>query len=215
MGKTVKDRTKQKRTYDPDGYRRRADAIIFKDNTFREVLLVSSRSEPDKWTVAGGGVDPNETGMTTAVREAREEAGVVGIVDSFVGSFDDTERKTRTQVYILIAEKMAEDWIDRNEMGRQREWFAMEDAISHTTRRPVKQSYLIAACKLCNLRRQERLAPLSPSSSSSSSNPSSSLHPPPSSSSPPPYTAQKNTATLSLALTFLLICCVGTYLVMF
>ena len=38
-----------------------------------QVLLVSSRSEPDKWTVAGGGVDPGETSLTTCVREAREE----------------------------------------------------------------------------------------------------------------------------------------------
>ena len=34
---------------------------------------MSSRSEPDKWTVVGGGVDPGESGMTTAVREAHEE----------------------------------------------------------------------------------------------------------------------------------------------
>ena len=34
---------------------------------------MSSRSEPDKWTVVGGGVEPNESGMTTSAREAREE----------------------------------------------------------------------------------------------------------------------------------------------
>ena len=37
------------------------------------MLLVSSRSEPDKWTVVGGGVEPNESGMTTSAREAHEE----------------------------------------------------------------------------------------------------------------------------------------------
>ena len=34
---------------------------------------MSSRSEPDRWTVVGGGVEPNESGMITSVREAREE----------------------------------------------------------------------------------------------------------------------------------------------
>ena len=34
---------------------------------------MSSRSEPDRWTVVGGGVEPNESGMVTSVREAREE----------------------------------------------------------------------------------------------------------------------------------------------
>ena len=34
---------------------------------------MSSRYEPERWTVAGGGMDPNESGVTTCVREAREE----------------------------------------------------------------------------------------------------------------------------------------------
>ena len=38
-----------------------------------KILLVSSRSEPERWTVAGGGIEPNETGADTSVREAREE----------------------------------------------------------------------------------------------------------------------------------------------
>ena len=38
-----------------------------------QVLLVSSRSEPERWTVAGGGIEPNETGADTSVREAKEE----------------------------------------------------------------------------------------------------------------------------------------------
>ena len=38
-----------------------------------QVLLVSSRSEPESWTVAGGGMEPNESGAVTSVREAREE----------------------------------------------------------------------------------------------------------------------------------------------
>ena len=34
---------------------------------------MSSRSEPESWTVAGGGMEPNESGAATSVREAREE----------------------------------------------------------------------------------------------------------------------------------------------
>ena len=38
MGKsTTKDRSRQVRIYDADGYRKRADAIIFKDKTFTQV----------------------------------------------------------------------------------------------------------------------------------------------------------------------------------
>ena len=35
--------------------------------------MVSSRSEPNCWTVPGGGRDPDEDGRCTSVREAKEE----------------------------------------------------------------------------------------------------------------------------------------------
>ncbi len=41
-----------------------------------EVLLVRSRRGP--WTIPGGRIDPGETPEHAAVRELREEAGVVG-----------------------------------------------------------------------------------------------------------------------------------------
>jgi diphosphoinositol-polyphosphate diphosphatase len=201
MGKSNKDRTKQIRTFDTDGYRRRADAIIFRDTTFREVLLVSSRSEPDKWTVVGGGVEPDESGMTTSAREAREEAGVVGTVDSFVGSFDDQSRKTRTEVYILIADRMVETWEDKTEMDRQRRWFPVNEAITITSRRPLKQNYLIAACNLATHRREQLASP--PSS------------PPPPTSSPhfPHSSLHRRSAVLPVALTCMLVCCASAYFV--
>ena len=34
---------------------------------------MSSRSDPESWTVTGGGMEPHETGASTSVREAREE----------------------------------------------------------------------------------------------------------------------------------------------
>jgi diphosphoinositol-polyphosphate diphosphatase len=206
MGKsTTKDRSKQVRTFDADGYRRRADAIIFRDTSFTEVLLVSSRSEPERWTVAGGGIEPNETGADTSVREAKEEAGVMGTVDSFVGSFDDPERKTRTEVYILIADKMVDRWEDREQMDRRRQWFSLEEAIAQAARRPHKQLYLKAACKQAELRRQQSLQPIVDSHTHtplSSSSPSSSSH----------FASPYNTSTLSLLLVLVMIVCAVMYI---
>lgn len=197
---TTKVRSNQTRTFDMDGYRKRADAIIFKDTSFTEVLLVSSRSEPDKWTVAGGGVDPGETSLTTCVREAREEAGVIGSVHAFVGSFDDPRKRTRTEVYIVIADQMVDTWDDGVHMDRQRHWFTTEDAIIQTSRRPLKQHYLIAACKQTQLHSQQILQPLSSPSLSPLSS-SSSSH----------SISYRTTLLSSLLLTCTLVLCVGLY----
>lgn len=177
--------------YDADGYRKRADAIIFKDKTFTQVLLVSSRSDPESWTVTGGGMEPHETGASTSVREAREEAGVIGTVDSFVGSFDDSERRTRTEVYILIADEMVEQWDDSVQMDRRRQWFATEEAIQETARRPCKQRYLKAACKLADERRQQ-------TSLIHMKRPNATFTP----------------VVLSLLLVFVIVLCVGMYMVL-
>ena len=83
-------------------------------------------------------------------------------------------------------------------VDRQRLWFTTEDAIIQTSRRPLKQHYLIAACKQTQLHSQQILQPLS----------SPSL-PPLSSSS---YSISYRTTLLSsLLLTCTLVLCVGLY----
>ena len=46
-------------------------------------------------------------------------------------------------------------------VDRERYWFTTEDAIIQTSRRPIKQHYLIAACKQTQLHSQQTLQPLS------------------------------------------------------
>jgi diphosphoinositol-polyphosphate diphosphatase len=52
------------------------------------VLLVTSSARPDNWIVPGGGVEPNEEPRATALREVREEAGVVGELGRCLGIFE-------------------------------------------------------------------------------------------------------------------------------
>src|SRR5215213_480529 len=55
----------------------RALAVCFRSTSAGvEVLLV--RSHRGAWTIPGGRIDPGETPEHAAVRELREEAGVVG-----------------------------------------------------------------------------------------------------------------------------------------
>jgi len=69
---------------DSEGFRMRAACVCLRSKLEEEVLLVSS-SNGQGWIIPGGKVDPTEAHnpAVSAVREAREEAGVVGKLGRF------------------------------------------------------------------------------------------------------------------------------------
>ncbi|XP_043199777.1 diphosphoinositol polyphosphate phosphohydrolase 1-like isoform X2 [Amphibalanus amphitrite] len=141
----MKDKPNSTRTYDADGYRLRAAGVCVKDEMEREVLLVSSSKEPDKWVVPGGGIEPNEQAHLAALREVREEAGVEGHLGRCLGVFEvsNTERKHRTAVYILLVTAELPEWEDSVNIGRRRKWFDLEDAVRELNEnKPVQSGYL-------------------------------------------------------------------------
>ncbi|XP_062619451.1 diphosphoinositol polyphosphate phosphohydrolase 1-like, partial [Saccostrea cucullata] len=84
----VKEKPNSIRTYDKDGFRRRAACLCFKDHKEEELLLVTSSKDREKWVVPGGGMEPTEESHTTAEREALEEAGVRGTLGRYLGMFE-------------------------------------------------------------------------------------------------------------------------------
>ncbi|XP_074092618.1 diphosphoinositol polyphosphate phosphohydrolase 1 [Macrotis lagotis] len=138
----MKLKSNQTRTYDGDGYKKRAACLCFRTESEEEVLLVSSSRHPDKWIVPGGGMEPEEEPGMAAVREVCEEAGVKGTLGRLVGIFENQERKHRTYVYVLIVTEVLEDWEDSVNIGRKRNWFKIEDAIKVLQHhKPVQASY--------------------------------------------------------------------------
>ncbi|XP_019799617.1 diphosphoinositol polyphosphate phosphohydrolase 1 isoform X1 [Sagmatias obliquidens] len=165
----MKLKSNQTRTYDGDGYKKRAACLCFRSESEEEaatpsppptnqawrveevpfdwrqgcrVLLVSSSRHPDRWIVPGGGMEPEEEPSVAAVREVCEEAGVKGTLGRLVGIFENQERKHRTYVYVLIVTEVLEDWEDSVNIGRKREWFKIEDAIKVLQyHKPVQASY--------------------------------------------------------------------------
>ncbi|KAK9404458.1 diphosphoinositol polyphosphate phosphohydrolase 1 [Crotalus adamanteus] len=125
----MKLKSNQTRTYDGDGYKKRAACLCFRNESEEEVLLVSSSRHPDRWIVPGGGMEPEEEPSVAAVREVCEEAGVKGTLGRLVGIFENQDRKHRTYVYVLIVTEVLEDWEDSVNIGRKREWFKIDDAI--------------------------------------------------------------------------------------
>ncbi|XP_067913271.1 diphosphoinositol polyphosphate phosphohydrolase 1 isoform X1 [Heterodontus francisci] len=138
----MKLKQNQTRTYDGDGYKKRAACLCFKNESQEEVLLVSSSRYPDKWIVPGGGMEPDEEPSVAAVREVCEEAGVKGTLGRLVGIFENQDRKHRTYVYVLVITEVLEDWEDSVNIGRKREWFKVDDAIKVLQcHKPVQASY--------------------------------------------------------------------------
>lgn len=126
----MKFKPNQTRTYDGEGFKRRAACLCFKNENEDEVLLVSSSRHPDQWIVPGGGMEPEEEPCGAAVREVYEEAGVKGKLGRLLGIFEhNQDRKHRTYVYTLIVTEMLEDWEDSVNIGRKRKWFTVDEAI--------------------------------------------------------------------------------------
>uniref|UniRef100_A0A1E1WYU9 Putative diadenosine and diphosphoinositol polyphosphate phosphohydrolase n=1 Tax=Amblyomma aureolatum TaxID=187763 RepID=A0A1E1WYU9_9ACAR len=161
----MKEKPNSTRTYDGDGFRRRAACLcVRKDES--EVLLVSSSSAPDRWIVPGGGLEPNEEPSTAAMREVMEEGGVRGRLGRCLGTFEECkqrvlltgstfgtkspdakqlnlERKHRTMVFILEVTEELEEWEDSKNIGRKRKWFPIDEALRVLSiSKPVQCNYV-------------------------------------------------------------------------
>lgn len=134
---------KRSRIYDDDGYRRRAACICVKNEEEKEVLLVSSSHVADKWIIPGGGVEPGEEPSVAAVREVKEEAGVVGKLGRFLGIFENAENKRRTSVYVFTVTEELAEWDDSKNFDRKRKWFTIKEALDVLSDyKPIQCSYL-------------------------------------------------------------------------
>ncbi len=76
-----------------------ADLVIWREEflAVREVLLIERLHEPFKgaWALPGGFVEPGEATLGAALREGREETGVVAESLSLVGVYDTPGRDPR------------------------------------------------------------------------------------------------------------------------
>lgn len=67
----VKEKPKCQRSYDLDGYRKRAACVCVKNENENEVLLISSSKNKQYWVIPGGGIEENENPgkSTTTLKE--------------------------------------------------------------------------------------------------------------------------------------------------
>src|ERR1700692_1350244 len=107
-------------------YRRSGDART-------QVMLVTTR-ESGRWVIPKGGPIKRKTPAATAAREAREEAGVVGVVgrDS-IGTYSYKKRlksgavvACEVRVFPLKVKRQQKRWLERGE--REIQWFSRAKA---------------------------------------------------------------------------------------
>ena len=100
-----------------------------------EVLLITtsagrSAGEP-RWTIPKGTVEPDLQPDESAVKEAFEEAGVVGsLLSPSVGSYeyDKCGSPCRVEVFLLEVEETLEEWPESS--LRDRKWSSWQEARS-------------------------------------------------------------------------------------
>lgn len=139
----VKEKPNSTRIYDKDGYRRRAACICVRSEAEAEVLLVTSSRRPELWIVPGGGVEPDEESYVTATREVLEEAGVKGQLGRCLGIFENSEHMHRTEVFVMVVTEEQDEWEDSKTMGRKRQWFSIEEALTQLAlHKPTQRHYL-------------------------------------------------------------------------
>uniref|UniRef100_A0A0K0FY50 Aps (inferred by orthology to a D. melanogaster protein) n=1 Tax=Strongyloides venezuelensis TaxID=75913 RepID=A0A0K0FY50_STRVS len=120
-----------KRMRDKNGYRLRAAGIVTlpTDNPSNpKILLVSGIKNPANFVLPGGGIEKEEDAKEAALREVKEEAGVICEIMWGVGEFKDDIKLQRTFLYILKPIKILEEWDDRRR-GRTRSWIPLNEAL--------------------------------------------------------------------------------------
>ena len=105
---------------------RQAAAIPIKAD---KICLVTS-SSGRRWVVPKGMIDPGMNASETALQEAWEEAGLVGVLDPGpVGSYvyDKWGSTCHVTVFIMRVTEAADDWPERD--MRERCWLSIKQAL--------------------------------------------------------------------------------------
>ena len=113
----------------------------FEDGALQFLLITSLRSK--RWILPKGNIELGEAPREAALREAREEAGIVGEAGPFLlGTYQyiSEGRKHLVQTFPLRVEELQAEWPDKRE--RRREWFSVATAVDEVKEDQLKQIML-------------------------------------------------------------------------
>jgi 8-oxo-dGTP pyrophosphatase MutT (NUDIX family) len=107
---------------------RQSGAIVVRlDGKKPRVLLVTAKRNPRNWIFPKGHIEKGETPEAAALREAREEAGVVGKVIGPAGVLEYSFLGVKARVEYFLAELTRE--AGPPEDGREKVWCDLDEAL--------------------------------------------------------------------------------------
>lgn len=150
----MKFKPNQTRTYDREGFRKRAACLCFRSE--QEDECFSGWKYKVRVGLAGAVGEQQSVPRPVDCPRRRNgawggarrcccegSAGVKGKLGRLLGIFENQDRKHRTYVYVLTVTEILEDWEDSVNIGRKTEWFKVEDAIRVLQcHKPVHAEYL-------------------------------------------------------------------------
>ena len=126
-----------------------AGAVVFKNLADPKILIVRAKQDPSNWIFPKGHVEPGESLKQTAVREVREEAGVISEIVSALSPVVRFEKNNQEiRVRYFLAELRSEVRALEN---REKRWASPNEArklLTHDDNRRVLESALQAIAKL-------------------------------------------------------------------
>jgi 8-oxo-dGTP pyrophosphatase MutT (NUDIX family) len=107
---------------------RQSGAIVVRlDGKKPRVLLVTAKRNPRNWIFPKGHIEKGETAPAAALREAKEEAGVVGKLIGPAGVLEYGFMGVNARVEYFLAELTRE--AGPPEDGRERVWCELDEAL--------------------------------------------------------------------------------------
>jgi 8-oxo-dGTP pyrophosphatase MutT (NUDIX family) len=127
-------------------YRREGDDV--------DILLAARRTRRGDlaWGLAKGGIEPEETIEAAAVREVREETGIVAEIESSLGEtryfyvWDDV--RVRKVVHFFLMRAVSGDTDDHDDEMEDVRWFPLERALKRAAYRGEREVLARAAGRL-------------------------------------------------------------------
>ena len=115
-----------------DGFRARsvthAGGVVFQRHDPPRYLVVKARDHATRWVLPKGHIEPGESAASAAVREVREEAGVLAKIVAPIGrvAFSVEGEHVSVQFYLLEAYADGLPTSERREL----QWLPLEEAVS-------------------------------------------------------------------------------------
>lgn len=133
----------------PPGTLEQASAVAFRDgDKGHEFCLITSISS-GRWGFPKGLIDPGATPITTALGEAREEAGIEGrILDDPLGFYRYRKWNRNLNVVVLLMEvtQVESDWLEAD--VRDRRWALPDEAFDLLEREHLQTMLRLAVERL-------------------------------------------------------------------